>query len=329
MARLQGDFRLKYSPMLLLCAVAIIGGRLCMSGTPAGAAEVGCATFGYDGHSIPEPIARKLWPSGFRPVAGMCSRGFLNGEIMRGDFDKVTNFYRRNHPLVNSFDLVSIGGDVDDAIKIGRLFRRYLIYTSAPGGRHFYGMPAIGTPGEPFFCKGTECICASACALVWLGGVHRSGEVGLHRPRTDDPEFKTLPPDTAIAIYRRSLDEIQAYLKAMEVPAPIIDEMVATGSSEIRWVEVEPDDDNGNLARPPSFAEWEDATCGPFTLQEVHTITNLRTKETGPAPAFTTNEALLTPDEAMLLRLLEEKQSKYLRCQLELRDSRVAQLAPP
>jgi hypothetical protein len=85
-------------------------------------------------------------------------------------------------------------------------------------------------------CRGQECICASACALMWFGAVERLGEVGLHRPSTEDPAFKALPPAEASTTYRRILSSIISYLDEMEVPKPMIDAMVSTSSSEIRWV---------------------------------------------------------------------------------------------
>jgi hypothetical protein len=66
--------------------------------------------------------------------------------------------------------------------------------------------------------------------------VHRQGFVGLHRPRIDDPIFKALGPADAAKAYRGVLDDVARYMAEMEVPRPMIDAMVATGSSEIRWV---------------------------------------------------------------------------------------------
>jgi hypothetical protein len=54
------------------------------------------------------------------------------------------------------------------------------------------------------------------------------------------------------------LERIAAYLDEMEVPKPIIESMVATSSGDIRWVDSTVDE----LNRPPSIAEWEDASCG-------------------------------------------------------------------
>ena len=79
----------------------------------------------------------------------------------------------------------------------------------------------------------------------------------------------------------------------MEVPRPIIDTMVATGSSEIQWVDAEKD----HLERPPSFAEWEDANCEGVTAKEENTVINLRLKE---------EQALLSSNETLLLHILQE-----------------------
>jgi hypothetical protein len=151
---------------------------------------------------------------------------------------------------------------------------------------------------------------------MWFGSVDRHGAVGLHRPRIDDPAFTARSPAEAGRVYRRVLDDIARYMEEMEVPRPMIDAMVTTSSSEIRWV-----DAKDNLERPPSFAEWEDALCGSFTEQEYETLIDLGAKsETGQQ---------LTPDEALLRKLLQEKQDKKIYCQRDLHYSRVDQLSPP
>jgi len=106
---------------------------------------------------------------------------------------------------------------------------------------------------------------------MWFGGVERSGTVGLHRPRIDDPAFKALRGADATKVYNRILLEIARYLEEMEVPRPMIDAMVATGSSEIRWIDSIGDD----LFRPPSIAEWEDAACSAFNKEEKKALSGL------------------------------------------------------
>jgi hypothetical protein len=163
--------------------------------------------------------------------------------IRTGDYETVQTFFRKSWPALTMIELISDGGSAYEGMKIGRLMRKYLITSYVPRGRTK--------------CGSTGCVCASACALIWFGGVERLGVVGLHRPRFEDPDFASQPPEEATKLYRRVLNDIESYLGEMEVPRPIIQAMVATSSSEIRWVDAIAD----QLSRPPSYAEWEDASC--------------------------------------------------------------------
>jgi hypothetical protein len=315
---------------LLIFATMVISAS--MNGGSLRAAEIECAqTISLGSSPIPEEVLRKRWPSGFRPTAGMCWVGYLHGVIARGDFEKVSDFYKKNHRVLTTVYLWSSGGEVDDAVKIGKLFRKYLISLEAPTTwRHIRGVPLIPpTLGAPpqwdaqgslldtrWFCRGSDCVCASACALIWFGGADRRGEVGLHRPRITDPQFKSLSPVQATAAYRRTLEDIEGYLREMEVPRPIIDTMVATGSSEVQWVDAEKD----HLQRPPSLAEWEDSNCQEVTAKEENTVINLRLKE---------EQALLSSNDALLLKLLEDRSLKYISCKNDFRRVQVDKLSPP
>jgi len=169
----------------------------------------------------------------------------LRGEISKGDYDHVVAFLRAHHPFLQRFYLNSPGGDADEALRIGRIFRKYLLQT--------------GGDWEFSDRDGVILNCASACALIWFGGVDRLGKVGIHRPRIGDPMFRGLSPPEASTAYRQVLGRIAAYLEEMEVPKSIIELMIGTGSSDLRPV----DGNDDGVDRPPSIAEWEDASCGP------------------------------------------------------------------
>jgi hypothetical protein len=47
----------------------------------------------------------------------------LRGTIEKGDFRKVRDFYRANHKELSNFYLISGGGNVDEAIQVGRLLK--------------------------------------------------------------------------------------------------------------------------------------------------------------------------------------------------------------
>ncbi len=73
----------------------------------ARAAEVRC----IDHYSIPlqaELLARR-WPSGARPNKDACNHALILGPIQAGDYEKVRDLYRKNHPFLYSFSLASPG----------------------------------------------------------------------------------------------------------------------------------------------------------------------------------------------------------------------------
>jgi hypothetical protein len=143
---------------------------LVLAVTAAQGAEVECVERWTDQNA-------PRWPSEPRPTSKNCDGAMIRGTIVRGDFEKVLSLYRENHPYLANFDLVSPGGDVDEAMKIGRLFRKYLVHVRAPYRLTSGEEAASFMPGE---CK--DCVCASACALIWFGAPERYGTVGLHRP---------------------------------------------------------------------------------------------------------------------------------------------------
>jgi hypothetical protein len=307
--------------MVLRLAIALIAAAI--AATPTHSAEIGCATV-WSLHGLPkgatvqtvEEMHQRRFPSGRRPVLGTsCFTGVLRGTIVKGDDEKLVRFYRANHPFLASFLLISPGGNVDAAINIGRLFRKYLIEAFAPENvGNVRERPWLDANGQMvIWCSGRECVCASACALIWFGAVEREGEVGLHRPSTQDPAFKALSPAEASTMYRRILGSITGYLDEMEAPRPMVDAMVGTGSSEIRWV----DSDTDGLRRPPSIAEWEDASCSSFTSEERNAYNRLAVK------------TIRSSQEQQFLKLLAGKLSKDGQCRLFLLDTHRDRLASP
>lgn len=250
-----------------------------------------------------------------------CVEGLLSGSIVGGDYENVVRLFRESHPLLRRFSLISPGGNVEEAMRIGRLFRKYTIAAMAPlrlrpSGNFVLWSPPTGQPLHRLCAGGSECTCASACALIWFGAVDRIGTVGLHRPHTDDLAFRAMTPSEASVAYRRMLDTVRTYLDEMEVPKQIIETMVATGSAEIRWVDLL----ENKVGRPPSIAEWEDASCGSFTDQEDRTLSLLLGKE---------HDRNLTQSDALVFKLLSEKRTRKFVCETALTSSHRERLPPP
>lgn len=189
--------RLVATVALLIMLIGAEGRR------PAFAADVMC-DYKITGNEL--LLAQRLWSS-VRP--GMCWWGHVSGVVRKGDYEKVRAFYAANHPILNLFSISSPGGDVDEALKIGRLFRKYLVNIRAPLHLHMAGRLERVLLGrdQPLPCQSaSDCVCASACALIWFGGIERSGTVGLHRPTTHDPRFAKLPAAEASDTYKKVLE---------------------------------------------------------------------------------------------------------------------------
>jgi hypothetical protein len=177
--------------------------------TPAGAAEITCFDTwrGAAAHvSSIEGFMKRRWPSGARPSANSCSHALIKGTIEKGDYDRFRVFYKERYRFMSTVYLVSPGGDAYEAMKIGRLLRKYLSTVVAPFTSGNDAVLYHLSRDNPV-CRGPSCTCASACALIWFGGVSRLGIVGVHRPRFTDPQFSALPPGEASTVYKQ-LSEI-------------------------------------------------------------------------------------------------------------------------
>lgn len=89
--------------------------------------------------------------------------------------------------------------------------------------------------------------------------------------------------------------------------------MVSTSSSEIRWI----DDEKDNLIRPPSIAEWEDASCGSFTTEEWTSYSTLLSKK------------VTSLQDQLLMKILGEKFGTRSQCISFLLSAQRDRLASP
>jgi hypothetical protein len=197
----------------------------------------------------------------------LCDKGLIRGRIEKGDLNKLLTFVTVNF-FPWQFLLISSGGDVDESLAMGRFFKQFSIITEAPeeqpdGSRKLF-LNADGT-GIRTVCTGPSCVCASACAFAWLGGIRRMGDVGLHRPYFMDAQVNNLPPRQFSAQYNAMLDRVKVYMNEMEVSKRIIDKMLDTSSGSIYWVNWLRDD----LDTAPSVNEWLGASCGKLSYKWV------------------------------------------------------------
>jgi len=134
------------------------------------------------------------------------------------------------------------GGDIEAAIVIGQLARRNEMFTVVPEGA----------------------TCASACALIFVGGVSRTlilGRYGIHRPyaiRYNESEADS----------RRSFERINSavreYLSTMNISLRLLEAMNLVSPGEIKWLTKVEREELGVQGTDPV---WEDKTDSAYAKQ--------------------------------------------------------------
>lgn len=168
----------------------------------------------------------------------------IKGPIERGDYDRFVQRLARmvtgdlpdvqNPDVLWTVKLDSPGGDLQDAMRIGRLLRRSFAttevsyrYAPRPDGvvdfQRSDERVCLTGHGKMSGCHRdiVKAECTGACLLVWLGGTERhaiEGRLGLHG----------LPGGDVKAV--------RDYLKEMDVPGPWTQRIVATQAVGDVWL---------------------------------------------------------------------------------------------
>lgn len=139
---------------------------------------------------------------------------FLEGRIGPDD---VAIFKRSLEKVGNNGSLLlmlnSEGGDLTTAIEIGRLVRRW--------------------PNSSVLVT-EDSKCFSACVFVLAGGLHRrvDGKVGIHRPFNATTNSNTF--ESSQKTFRTLEQSAKAFLKDMNVPTSLYDEMMSVPPQKLR-----------------------------------------------------------------------------------------------
>jgi hypothetical protein len=182
----------------------------------------------------------------------------IDGEIKRGDYaafvqaaDLLHAHMLKAHvadPILDttiSVKCASPGGDVWEAVQIGRLIRKRLMQTS------------LGPP-----------VCASAGTLIFIAGARRlatfeeSGytvnpglRIGLHRPTFDPTYFANLAPEEAVKKYNSMVDELRKYFTGMGGTEDAFRLMMSTHPEDISYLNEDEAQRFGFSGRDPAYDE--------------------------------------------------------------------------
>ena len=206
--------------------------------------------------SSPNTMAAEIWspsPEGGRDSYKTWVR--FSGEIVEGDYDRLLSALKDNGKL--AFTINSRGGNVKEAIKIGRFVRSSL----------------------------TEILaieyCWSSCALIFAGraetvsiGVVSSAAsaeygfrvIALHRPYLDPKIARELDFESVQKTQELILKETKKYLLEMGVENWVYEKMISKSSKDawfLDWDEVDK-----VFTGAPAFQEWILAKCDAFSESE-------------------------------------------------------------
>ena len=162
----------------------------------------------------------------------------LEGKIETGDYDKLRSIYgeiRTNQfyigaPGSNWFYLASPGGDLAEAMKIGRLVRALKLQTVVPSRSDSRVLDEMVEQHKLKSPKANY-MCASACFFIFIAGIKRTWDepgdpiLGIHRPYLSNSDLNALSGDQAISSANRIRTTVENYLKEMNVPAKYADLM--------------------------------------------------------------------------------------------------------
>lgn len=198
----------------------------------------------------------------------------IEGEIEPGDANKFLRYYAYFGAVGSrTVFLRSKGGNVAEAMAIGRLVRRFRLTTAAPILEYEYREEQYKEyPSD----DRSNYVCASSCFLIYVAGAQREGEfVILHRPYfrpSDDASVS----DVEYERTQKELDDaVRQYLKDMEVEQFYIDKTIGTNSQNA-YVPTYHDVDTHPLeGMPPSIEEIMLSECKLLTAGEENELYQL------------------------------------------------------
>ena len=188
----------------------------------------------------------------------------LEGKIEPGDFDKLRTFIFDGKGALEIY-LASPGGDLAEAMKIGRLVRGLKLGTVAPDNLGGELREKLAARHDLKDSKANY-MCASACFFVFVAGIHRQSDfvheaiLGIHKPYLSKDDLRALSSDKAITVADQTRAIVESYLREMSVPAKYADQLFSVPKDEIRWISnSEFETDFAGFI--PELRDWVDARC--------------------------------------------------------------------
>ena len=191
----------------------------------------------------------------------VCFSAELSGSIEPGDSERFEKFLSEQKQLMR-LHLRSPGGNVSEAMKMGRMIRKRFLPTIA------VPYSEAGKPATSAIC-GVDTLppcCVSACALMYFGGAQWfvADRLGLHRPTLED--LGDMDYDASTNALTKAKNAIQIYLDEMEIDPKVNSLMMDTPANRlVVWTIDERHEESADpdyiYKYPPSIHDWLFAKC--------------------------------------------------------------------
>jgi hypothetical protein len=159
--------------------------------------------------------------------------------------------------------LGSPGGDLLEAIKIGRLIRKLRFATFSPS-------MLAGTPISVAKFRKENLVCSSSCFFILAAGVLRlGGIIGIHRPYLPKEHYQKIGAGDAIEVSKKIRIMLTDYLRDMGTPTSYVDRMYSIPKEKVEWL-LKKETNNLFSGLIPDIDEWVKARCPGLQSRQLH-----------------------------------------------------------
>jgi hypothetical protein len=175
------------------------------------------------------------------PSRGQGVGAVFEGRIEAGDFDRLKTFLL-DGPGATEIYLASPGGDLAEAVRIGRLVRFLKLSTVIPSKALTHESRESAAERHDLKNPKANYTCASACFFVFVADIHRGHDnlgppiLGIHRPALSGTVAKALSLNQVDAVNDQMRTAIGHYLNEMGVPLKYADNMFTMPPKGMRWI---------------------------------------------------------------------------------------------
>jgi hypothetical protein len=240
----------------------------------------------------------------------------FEGKIKKGDYDKLLGLIGKDceDRCPSSIFLASPGGDVIEAMKIGRLVRKLRFETYIPSDLPIWiHQQRKYRPEAKLKDAKMNYMCASACFFIFVAGIKRERDIfppilGIHRPYLSEHDLRKRTGNQVMDSSRQVRVVIENYLKEMGVPAKYADLMFSTPKGQVRFIS-ENDFESDFEGWIPELHDWLDAKCNNLTDIEKVVSKDLERKKA--------RREMLSEDDRRMSKMLMDKNLLQGECQLQ------------